>query len=148
MGCSPGRRIDRLQHVVIEAGLTYLGMGVKPPDASWGNMLTNAQELIWSAPLLAIYPGLLIFVTSMACNVVSDAHPPVVLGARPEATPARRHWRQAQQDLHQAQNQLGLQVERPPGRVDRAVGRPRDLKDAEAVAREDGLFVARPVRSR
>ena len=37
------------------------------------------------------------------------------LGARPEATPARRHWRQAQQDLHQAQNQLGLHVERRLG---------------------------------
>ena len=37
------------------------------------------------------------------------------LGARPDATPARRHWRQAQQDLHQAQNQLGLHVERRLG---------------------------------
>jgi len=45
---------------------------VRPPNASWGNMLSNAQELIWSAPKLAIYPGLLIFLTVMAFNFVGD----------------------------------------------------------------------------
>ena len=52
--------------IVAEASLSFLGLGIQPPLPSWGNMLTNAQELIWQAPALAIYPGLLIFVTVIA----------------------------------------------------------------------------------
>jgi peptide/nickel transport system permease protein len=40
--------------------------------ASWGRMLTNAQELIYSAPMLAVWPGLLIFITVMAFNFLGD----------------------------------------------------------------------------
>jgi peptide/nickel transport system permease protein len=40
--------------------------------ASWGNMLTNAQDLIWAAPPLAVYPGLFIFVTVIAFNFLGD----------------------------------------------------------------------------
>ena len=52
--------------------LSFLGLGIQPPLPSWGNMLTNAQELIWQAPLLAIYPGLLIFLTVIAFNLLGD----------------------------------------------------------------------------
>ena len=52
--------------------LSLLGVVIQPPISSWGNMLTNAQELIWDAPTLAIYPGLLIFVTVIAFNLVGD----------------------------------------------------------------------------
>jgi peptide/nickel transport system permease protein len=58
--------------VLLESTLSFLGLGIQPPLPSWGNMLTNAQELIWQAPALAIYPGLLIFVTVIAFNFLGD----------------------------------------------------------------------------
>lgn len=58
--------------ILFESVLSFLGLGIQPPVASWGNMLTNAQELIWSAPQLAIWPGLLIFVTVIAFNFLGD----------------------------------------------------------------------------
>ena len=58
--------------VLTESVLSYLGLGIQPPLPSWGNMLSNAQELIWRAPWLAIWPGVLIFVTVIACNFVGD----------------------------------------------------------------------------
>jgi len=61
------------QIILFESVLSFLGLGIQPPLPSWGNMLTNAQETIWSAPLLAIYPGLLILLTVAACNLLGDA---------------------------------------------------------------------------
>lgn len=58
--------------ILIESILSFLGLGIQPPLPSWGNMLTNAQELIWQAPALAIWPGLLIFVTVIAFNFLGD----------------------------------------------------------------------------
>jgi peptide/nickel transport system permease protein len=58
--------------ILFESVLSFLGLGVQAPLASWGNMLTNAQELIWSNPALAIWPGLLIFLTVVAFNFVGD----------------------------------------------------------------------------
>ncbi len=60
-------------HIILfESTLSFLGLGIQPPAASWGNMLTNAQEVIWSAPEIAVWPGLLIFVTVMAFNFLGD----------------------------------------------------------------------------
>ena len=47
-------------------------LGTQPPAASWGNMLTGAQELLQQAPVLALWPGLLIFLTVIAFNFVGD----------------------------------------------------------------------------
>jgi peptide/nickel transport system permease protein len=58
--------------ILLESVLSFLGLGVQPPTPSWGNLLTNAQELIWEAPMLACYPGLLIFVTVIAFNFIGD----------------------------------------------------------------------------
>jgi len=58
--------------ILLESVLSFLGLGIQPSVPSWGNMLTNAQELIWSTPELAIYPGLLIFLTVMAFNFLGD----------------------------------------------------------------------------
>lgn len=58
--------------ILLESTLSFLGFGIAPPTPTWGNMLTNAQQLIISAPHLAIYPGLLIFATVMAVNFVGD----------------------------------------------------------------------------
>jgi len=58
--------------ILLESVLSFLGLGIQPPLPSWGNLLTNAQELIWDAPALAVYPGLAIFVTVIAFNFVGD----------------------------------------------------------------------------
>lgn len=59
--------------IKFESVLSFLGLGIQPPVPSWGNMLTNAQELIWTAPSLALWPGLLILATVAACNLLADA---------------------------------------------------------------------------
>lgn len=58
--------------ILLESVLSFLGLGIQPPVPSWGNLLTNAQELIWQAPMLALYPGALIFVTVIAFNFIGD----------------------------------------------------------------------------
>lgn len=58
--------------ILLESVLSFLGLGIQPPLPSWGNMLNNAQELIYQAPALAFYPGLLIFVTVVAFNFLGD----------------------------------------------------------------------------
>ena len=47
--------------IMLESALSFIGIGIQPPTPSWGNLLTNAQEMIGQAPLLAVYPGALIF---------------------------------------------------------------------------------------
>jgi peptide/nickel transport system permease protein len=58
--------------ILLESVLSFLGLGVAPPIPSWGNMLTSAQETIELAPQLALYPGLMIFITVIACNFLGD----------------------------------------------------------------------------
>jgi peptide/nickel transport system permease protein len=58
--------------ILLESTLSYLGLGIQPPAASWGNMLTRAQDLLQDAPVLALWPGLLIFLTVIACNFMGD----------------------------------------------------------------------------
>jgi peptide/nickel transport system permease protein len=58
--------------ILLESVLSFFGLGIQPPIASWGNLLTNAQELIWQAPALVIYPGLMIFMTVISFNFLGD----------------------------------------------------------------------------
>jgi peptide/nickel transport system permease protein len=58
--------------ILFESVLSFLGFGIVAPTPSWGNMLNNAQELVTTAPALAIYPGLLIFITVIAVNFLGD----------------------------------------------------------------------------
>ncbi len=58
--------------ILLESVLSFLGLGIQPPTPSWGNMLTNAQELVWQSPALALWPGGLIFLTVIAFNVLGD----------------------------------------------------------------------------
>ena len=60
------------ESILFEAALSYLGLGIQPPTPSWGNMLFNAQELIYQAPHLAIIPGLLILFVTISFNYVGD----------------------------------------------------------------------------
>jgi peptide/nickel transport system permease protein len=58
--------------ILFEAALSFLGLGIQPPTPSWGNMLNNAQEIVYSAPLLAVIPGLLILIITMSFNFLGD----------------------------------------------------------------------------
>jgi peptide/nickel transport system permease protein len=58
--------------ILAEAALSYLGLGVQPPAASWGRMLSEAQTLLYLAPQLAIYPGLCIVAAVLGFNLLGD----------------------------------------------------------------------------
>lgn len=58
--------------MLVEAGLSFLGIGILPPTPSWGNMLTGSQYYMWSAPHLAVYPGLMILLSVMSFNALGD----------------------------------------------------------------------------
>ncbi len=58
--------------IMEEAGLSFLGFGIMPPTPSWGNLLSNAQEHLTKHPWLAIFPGLMIFLTIIAVNYIGD----------------------------------------------------------------------------
>jgi len=58
--------------IILESTLSFLGFGIQPPTASWGNMLANAQSNITIAPWAAIYPGLCILVTVLSINYLGD----------------------------------------------------------------------------
>jgi len=60
--------------ILIEAGLSFLGMGVQPPTASWGNMLNDAQSLsiLETMPWIWVPPGLMIFIATISINFVGD----------------------------------------------------------------------------
>ncbi len=55
------------------SGLSFLGLGVTPPTPEWGVMINDARQFIWSNPGLIVYPGLMIFITVMAFNLLGDA---------------------------------------------------------------------------
>jgi peptide/nickel transport system permease protein len=59
--------------MLFEAGLSFLGAGVQPPNSSWGTMITVGVELLKIQPLLAIAPGFMIMLTVLALNIVGDA---------------------------------------------------------------------------
>ncbi|MFK0310052.1 nickel ABC transporter permease subunit NikC [Pseudomonas sp. NPDC090233] len=55
------------------SGLSFLGLGVTPPTAEWGVMINDAKEFIWTHPQLLLLPGLMIFFSVMAFNLLGDA---------------------------------------------------------------------------
>lgn len=60
------------QSIIIESVMSWLGLGIQPPTASWGSMLSDAQTYVTSAPWLAIFPGLMIFLTVLSFNLAGD----------------------------------------------------------------------------
>lgn len=58
--------------IITESGLSYLGFGVQPPTPSWGNILESAQLHVYRAPWLAVFPGMMIFITVMTINFIGD----------------------------------------------------------------------------
>jgi peptide/nickel transport system permease protein len=70
--------------ILAEAGLSFPGLGVQPPTPSWGQMLNAAQGFISSAPWLAYWPGLAIFISVLGFNLLGD-------GLRDALDPSLRH---------------------------------------------------------
>ncbi len=58
--------------IMEESGLSFLGFGIQPPTPSWGNLLSNAQEHMTRHPWMAIFPGLMIFLTLISINYIGD----------------------------------------------------------------------------
>jgi peptide/nickel transport system permease protein len=58
--------------IMEESGLSFLGFGIQPPTPSWGNLLSNAQEHLLKHPWMAIFPGLMIFLTIISVNYIGD----------------------------------------------------------------------------
>jgi peptide/nickel transport system permease protein len=59
--------------ILLESGLSFLGLGIQPPQASWGNMIAGGRELIVSAPWVALAPGIALVLTVLACTLLGDA---------------------------------------------------------------------------
>jgi peptide/nickel transport system permease protein len=58
--------------ILAEAALSYLGLGTQPPQPSWGRMLSEAQTLLFQAPLLGVFPGLAIALAVLGLNLLGD----------------------------------------------------------------------------
>jgi len=58
--------------ILLEASLSFLGLGVQPPTPSWGGMLATAREQLFTAPWISIFPGLAIFITVLGLNLPGD----------------------------------------------------------------------------
>lgn len=59
--------------ILLESALSFFGVGVQPPAASWGNMLYQAQTTMTTEPWLGVFPGAFIFITVLSCNVLGNA---------------------------------------------------------------------------
>jgi ABC-type dipeptide/oligopeptide/nickel transport system permease subunit len=79
--------------ILLEAGLSYLGIGVRPPTASWGSIIQDGAERVSDLWWLTVFPGLAILITVFACNALGDALrdalDPRQLPLRPVADPAQ-----------------------------------------------------------
>jgi peptide/nickel transport system permease protein len=59
-------------NIITEAGLSFLGAGVRPPSPSWGNLIASGQDQIQTAPWLCLVPGIAIVLTVLSLNVFGD----------------------------------------------------------------------------
>jgi peptide/nickel transport system permease protein len=59
--------------ILLESALSFFGVGVQPPTASWGNMLYQGQTTMSTEPWIAIFPGVFIFLTVLCLNVLGDS---------------------------------------------------------------------------
>lgn len=59
--------------ILVESGLSFLGLGVQPPDASWGNMLQEGKAALETAPWLSVYPGIAILLTVLGYNLLGES---------------------------------------------------------------------------
>lgn len=59
--------------ILVESSLSFLGLGVQPPDPSWGNLLMDGKEVLEIAPWLSIFPGMAILLTVLGYNLLGEA---------------------------------------------------------------------------
>jgi peptide/nickel transport system permease protein len=59
--------------ILLESGLSFLGLGIQPPAPSWGNLIAGGRELIITAPWVALVPGVALVATVLACTLLGDA---------------------------------------------------------------------------
>jgi len=71
--------------IMLEAGLSFLGLGIPPPAPSWGNMIAGGREALVNAPWIATCPGIMVVLSVIACNLLSD-------GARDALDPAAQPY--------------------------------------------------------
>ncbi len=71
--------------ILMESSLSFLGLGIREPDSSWGSMLNNAQGYISEAWYLTLFPGFLILLTVLSFNVIG--------GSIEESFRAKRSWK-------------------------------------------------------
>jgi len=69
--------------ILLESGLSFLGLGIQPPAPSWGNMIAGGRDLIVTAPWVAIAPGIALIVTVLACTLLGDSLRDRLAGERP-----------------------------------------------------------------
>jgi peptide/nickel transport system permease protein len=74
--------------IMLEAGLSFLGLGVQPPAASWGNMIAAGRDVVVTAPWVSLVPGLAVVVVTMCATIIGDAVRDRLAGQR--ALPAQR----------------------------------------------------------
>jgi peptide/nickel transport system permease protein len=60
-------------YILAEASLSFLGLGAQPPTATWGAMINANRAYISSAPWMVFFPGLMIAITALCCNMLGDA---------------------------------------------------------------------------
>jgi peptide/nickel transport system permease protein len=70
--------------IMLEAGLSFLGLGVPPPLPSWGNMIAGGREALINAPWIAVFPGIMVVLAVVGCNLLGD-------GARDALDPTAAH---------------------------------------------------------
>lgn len=71
--------------ILLESGLAFLGLGVQPPQPSWGNMIAGGRDLIVTAPWVAIAPGVALILTVLGCTLLGDAWRDRLAGEVPTA---------------------------------------------------------------
>jgi peptide/nickel transport system permease protein len=68
--------------VLLESGLSFLGLGIQPPRPSWGNMIAGGRDLIVTAPWIALAPGIALILTVLAVTLLGDALRDALAGER------------------------------------------------------------------
>ena len=58
--------------MLLESGISFLGLGIQPPEPSWGNMIAGGRDLIVTAPWVALAPGIALILTVLACTILGD----------------------------------------------------------------------------
>ena len=68
--------------IMLEAGLSFLGLGVQPPAASWGNMIAAGRDVVVSAPWVSLVPGIAVVIVTMCATILGDAARDRIAGRR------------------------------------------------------------------